>query len=316
MTTSAEHGYILGMGTACLDYIWQVGAYPAEDSKSQAEGVMVQGGGPVATALVAAARLGVPSAYFGTLGDDPAGREIAAGLAREQVDIDHLRVVRGTSSHTAAVLVSRATGLRTVVWHPGTVPPPSADDLPEFVLGKARFLHLDGHHPETALPLARKARALGVSVSLDAGSNYPWMKDLAPLADILIGSARFGKDFTGAEDPERMLDCLGSLGPTMVGITLGASGGLIEAHGERFGYPGFPIEAVDTNGAGDVFHGAFLSALAHGAAARDASIFASAAAALKCTMPGGRSGIPARAKVLSFLRARGFTNARGISFFA
>jgi len=295
---------LLGVGVACLDLVWQVGTYPAEDTKTQALGMLTQGGGPVGTALVAAARLGLRVSYFGTLGDDMAGQAIAAGLVSDGVDIAHLRLIPGASSHTAVVLVSGDYGRRTVVWHPGNVPPPDPQALPDEELRWSAFLHLDGHHPEAALPLARRARSLGVRVSLDAGSNYPWLADLVPLADVVIGSERFARDFTGEVEPNAMVDRLARYGPAIVGVTMGGAGGVIEAAGVRFVYPALPVVPVDTNGAGDVFHGAFLAALVLGLGPRDAAVFASATAAIKCTALGGRTGIPDRRGVLAFLAAR------------
>ena len=296
---------VLGVGVACLDLIWEVSSFPSEDSKTKANCLLTQGGGPAATALVTLARLGLSAAYFGTVGDDPAGVAIIDGLSSAGVETGLIRVLRGASSQIAAVLVSRDTGRRTVVWHPGTAPPPEHTELTDEDLLSCGFLHLDGHHPEAALPLARRARHLGVPVSLDAGSNYAWMRDLVPLADVLIGSERFARDYTGQRDPEAMAACLARQGPGIAGVTLGAGGGVIEAGGDRFTYPALPVQAVDTNGAGDVYHGAFLAALALGATPRAAAIFASATAALKCTALGGRTGIPGRGEVLAFLAERG-----------
>lgn len=295
---------LIGLGIACLDMIWLLDEYPAEDTKNQAGDLLIQGGGPAATALVAAARLGLSAAYFGAVGDDPAGRAILDGLREEGVDTSLAVVRAGGISHTATALVNRNNGKRTVIWHPGTASPPDPALLPDDRLGRVRFLHLDGHHPRTALPLARRARALGVRVSLDAGSNYPWMAELAPLADILIGSEKFARDFTGETDPAAMVAKLAQAGPGIAGVTLGDRGGMLGCGREVFAYPGFAVRAVDTNGAGDVFHGAFLAALAAGSGPREAAIFASAAAALKCTAPGGRTGIPTRAEVEGFLQER------------
>ena len=295
---------ILGLGVACLDTIWRVPSFPAEDSKTQALDLAIQGGGPVATALVAAARLGVPSAYIGALGDDPAGSAILSGLAAEGIDISYVKTVPGARSHTAAVLVDESSGRRTVVWHPGTAPPPDPCSVPDAVLAQARFLHLDGHHPGAALPLAKRARKLGVAVSLDAGSNYPWMGDLLANVDILIGSASFARDFTGESEPEKMVAALAQNRAGIVGVTLGDAGGILAMEGRTINYPAFPVQAVDTNGAGDVFHGAFLAALVLDMDPPAAARFASAAAAMKCMVPGGREGIPGYREVEVFLAGR------------
>lgn len=110
---------------------------------------------------------------------------------------------------------------------------------------------------------------------------------------------------TGQYDTHDILAGLARLGPSCVGLTLGPGGSVLRYHDEIVHVPGFPVPVVDTTGAGDVFHGAFLYGFLQGWEAGDILRFANAVSALKCTCLGGLTGIPRLADVIRFLDARG-----------
>lgn len=296
---------IIGIGSALFDTLMQTDGFPAEDTKLQGTATKLQGGGPCAVALVAAAKLGVSSAYLGTLGDDVYGRFIRQAMEHFGVDMSRVRTVPDVISFHSFVLLNTRAATRTCVWSKGTVPEPEAEDVDLEALRRAKFLHLDGHQLKTARYAARKAHEFGVPVSLDAGGRYPGIETLLPLVDVLIPSEEFALGLTGCKTAEQAAAALWEqYRPQTLLITQGCKGGFLYTGQVARRYPAFPVQAVDTNGAGDTFHGAFLAARCRGLADWEAARFASAVSALKCTRFGAQEGIPGYEETLQFLKER------------
>lgn len=314
---------VWGIGHCCQDNICIVEHYPQEDGSTHILNIDdSQGGGAAATAMVAASRLGAAAGIIANLGDDGVGDRILRGFAQEGVNTALVRRIPGGRSSTSYVLVNPDNGSRTKF--------PYRDSLPDITftreirtaLSGARVLHLDGTQYANALRAARLARELGVAVSLDAcsmqadnGKNW----ELAGLADILITNERYPCRLTGIQDLEsallemyRVLSCGGQVSgaaahgefpnaPAVLAATAGNRGCYYIADGRVRHMPAFPVKAVDTTGAGDTFHGAFLAHWIRGSCLEDCLRFAAAAAALKCMKYGGRAGIPDHRAVEAFL---------------
>ncbi len=296
---------IVGIGSALLDTLMQTPAFPREDTKIQGTATKLQGGGPCATALVAAAKLGVSAAYMGTLGDDLYGQSIRQSMENYGVDMSRVRTVAGAISYHSFVLLNLAGATRTCVWSKGTLPQPEESDVDLQALAQAKFLHLDGHQLETAKYAAAKAQELGVTVSLDAGGLYPGIETLLPLVGVLIPSEEFATGFTGCSCPEQAArELWEAFSPQTLVITQGKAGGFVYTPEEIRRYPAFSVEAVDTNGAGDTFHGAFLVGRVRGMTEMQSARFASGASALKCTRFGSQEGIPSYQETLAFLKSQ------------
>lgn len=296
---------IVGVGHNCLDHICMVEAYPPEDGSTHITSIQIDGGGAVATALAAAARLGVPSQMIGDLGDDTAGHEILRLLERDGVDTGCIRLLRGERSSVSYVMVDPACGSRTKFPYPDALPPLAWDEPRRCAVQSARVLHLDGTKYDNALSAAQLARSAGVTVSLDGchmEADNEKNRALAAAADILIMNAKYPTRITGREDYGAALLEISKWGPKIVIGTRGAEGCFAVLDGVVRHFPAYPVRAMDTTGAGDVFHGAFLASWVDGTDTETCIRFASAAAALKCMKPGGRAGIPNRGEVLSFLR--------------
>lgn len=297
---------VIGIGSTVYDTLMVTDGFPVEDTKMQGLETKVQGGGPCATALVAAAKLGVATAYMGTVGDDPFGDYMLADLRRWGVSTAFVRRVADAISFHAVVLLNRQNASRTIVWSRGTVPPPDPAALDEAALRNARVLHLDGHMLEAALHAAKLCRAHGVKVSHDAGGTYPGIERLLPYVDWLIPSEEFALKITGAKTPEAAAEKLFlTYHPEITVLTQGARGGiLLDEHGMRR-YESFKVDVQDSNGSGDTFHGAFVAARIKGMDAFQACRYASAAAAIKCTRLGARYAMPSDAECRVFLHQRG-----------
>ncbi|GMR04920.1 MAG: sugar kinase [Thermodesulfobacteriota bacterium] len=292
---------VAGVGQCSLDYIVSVKRFPEEDTKEEALGFTSEGGGPVATALVSLSRLGVKTYFTGLVSDDDAGKAIKKGLVAEGVDIKGLVVRKGGSSQRAFIVANMKNGSRTIYWQRPSVGELAPLDVnPSQIRGKD-FLLVDGLMPGAALAAVRLARSLKIPIMLDAGSMKAGMLKLCGLCDYVIGSEDFSRAIS--PDPKKTLKKISALGPKAVTITMGRRGSVTWSEGRIFRTPAFRTRAVDTTGAGDVFHGGCIYGLMKGSSMEEAVRFASAFAALKCAAPGGRSGIPTLRKTLLFLKA-------------
>jgi sulfofructose kinase len=298
---------VVGLGVSTVDLLMQVDHLPAEEEILRAEGSSVQGGGPVATAIVALARLGARTAMIDAVGDDWRGRLIHDEFAREGVSTELLRPRPGSTSATAVVLVHAGTGQRTIVWTPGSAPELSVDEVPWAAIEQAACLHVNGRHGEACLQACQHARRHGVQVSFDGGAGRyrEETRRLIPLSDICIVAREFAARHTGEETTELAGPVLLSAGPSIVAITDGARGSWVFSRdGTHFHQPAFPVRVVDTTGCGDAYHGAFLSGLSRGLDLRSTARFATAAAALNARSLGGRKSLPTLAEVQAFLETR------------
>ena len=294
-------GVVVGLGQCSLDLLGRVADFPAADQKCELSEVLVQGGGPVATALVTLARLGVATRFAGRVGDDDHGRRIRAGLEAEGVDCAALRTDRGCSSQFAFIAVD-AGARRTIFWNRGTARPLAAAELPPALLADARVLHLDGLQAEASLAAARAARTARVTTVLDGGTWREGTAELLPYIDHLVVSERFAGQVTGGGSATAALGPLLAHGADVVTVTLGAGGSITRTRaGETFRQEAFAVAAVDTTGCGDVFHGGYIYGLLQRWPLPRTLRFAAACAALKTRALGGRTAIPTLTEVLELL---------------
>lgn len=297
---------VLGLGSATVDDFLYVPHFPAPDTKLQVLHTERQGGGLTATALVAAVRLGARAGFAGMLGSDEISRWVEQDLAREGVDVSP--VVRRADAQPihAVIIVEQAQHTRTILYSVNGCIGADDDAPDEATLRAARVLFIDDFGSVGNLRAVRIARAAGIPVVADfeRGDGSAAFEDVLPLVDHLILGARFAAQLTGEAAPDRATVRLWREARALVAVTCGAAGCwyLTGADGRPVHQPAFPVEAVDTTGCGDVFHGAYAAALNWEMSAAERIRFASAAAALKATQPGGRKGIPTRAQVEAMLR--------------
>ncbi|MHC5039689.1 MAG: carbohydrate kinase family protein [Planctomycetota bacterium] len=284
---------VFGLGQCALDYLGKIEAYPPPDAKCEFTGMVVQGGGPVATALVALSRWGIPCTFAGVLGYDGFGTLIRATLEEEGVDTRGLLVRDGASSQFAFI-VAEPDGRRTIFWQRPTGPPPWPGELDLSLLQRVKVLHTDGMFPEASLAAAAEAKKAGVRVSVDAGSMREGMLDLARSSDFFIASSAFARTLLdGEDDPLAACRTLAALGPDLVAVTRGEAGYVAILDGRVIDRPAYPVEAVDTTGCGDVFHAGFLFGMLSGWEGEKSLDFGAWAASRVALQLGGRAGIPA-----------------------
>jgi len=293
---------VVGLGQASVDYLGALPHFPAENRKAELTGLAVQCGGPACTALVTLARLGIPAAFLGSIADDALGQRIRTNLQDRGIDISQLKVSPDCTSQFAFIAVTPASGHRTIFWHRGTAPPLAPADVHLERFPGATVLHLDGLMHDASREAARQARRAGLTVVMDAGTLRERSAELLPLVDVLIASETFAEPLVGqGADPRETLEVLRAMGPGRVVVTLGARGSVGR---DAFGFyvqEAFPVQAVDTTGAGDVYHGAFIYGLLEGWEMPACLRFASAVAALKCLTLGAQAGIPDLAATRDFL---------------
>ena len=283
---------VVGLGLNATDTVLRVREFPPLGGKERVASISRQAGGQVATALVTCQRLGLRTRYLGKVGGDEAGKFQLESLRREGVDARFVKTVRGAPNQLGLIIVDRATGERTVFWDrdPRLTVKPS--DLTRDMLAGARFLHLDGCDVEACLKVARWARAMHIPVVADFDTVYKQVEKLFPFVDYLIASANFLPAVTGDADPFQVLETMArKYRNAAAGMTLGRDGALLLARGQFYYSPGFVVETVDTTGAGDVFHGAFIYGLARGWEMERTLDFSNAMAALNCAALGARGGI-------------------------
>ena len=284
---------VVGLGQACVDYLGVIPFFPKEDAKVELNELYMHCGGPASTALVTLSRLGVQTSFLGSISDDYFGNKILKNLEKENVDISCLKTTRGHTSQFAFIAVSRENGKRTIFWHRGSVPhlKPSHVDLSVFP--DALVLHIDGLMIEASLSAAKQAKKLGMTVVMDGGTLRKGSRELIQFVDILIVCELFATSLVGRDAPiEKALDTLRDLGPSEVIITMGPNGSVGLNDQGIFRQEAFQVAAVDTTGAGDVYHGAYIYGLLQKWEMPECMRFASAAAALKCRKVGAQAGIP------------------------
>jgi len=294
----------LGFGICALDYLSILDHYLGLDEKVDVLASSVQGGGPVPTAMATMAKLGAEVAFVGKIGDDYEGMIICRELEKFGVDVDYLLIDEKVKSLKAFIWVDKNSGKRTVALDKTGMTPVKPKEISYLKGVYFEYLHLDGRDIEASIFLAKKAKKDGSEVILDLGSLRENIEELFPLADYLVASRKFAYDYTHLEDLSQACLELKKTGFKCVVVTLSEKGCLWINEDKVNYFPGFKIEVVDTTGAGDVFHGAFIFGLWKKWKMGEIIEFASACAALKCRKLGGREGIPTLKEVQDFFEMR------------
>jgi sulfofructose kinase len=296
---------VVGLGTNALDLLGVIEGLPEPDTKAPLGEFEVQGGGMVATALVACARLGLRARYVGKFGDDYWARLGRRLLARDGVDVRHALRARGSAGHVSIMLIDARTGARTGFYRRPPAYAIRPEELDRAVITSGRLLHVDGVDPAAAALAIRWAHAAGMRVTMDGERVVDGIDAVWPAVDLLACNPRFVAEVTGRSGLEDGLAALARRGPARVAVTLAARGAIGLENGRLVRAPGFAVPVVDTNGAGDVFHGACAVGELRGWPFEWTLTFANAVAAMKCRTLGGRRGIPRLAAVAAFLAERG-----------
>jgi sulfofructose kinase len=288
---------VVGVGINATDTIIRLPHFPTLDSKVELLSAEVKPGGQVASAIVACRRWGLSARYVGKIGDDAAGKLQVEEMQREGV-YSHWITAPGCTSQSSYILVDELSGERTVLWKRDPEIALRPEDLQREWICGTRALLVDGHDTEAAAQAARWAREELIPVVGDFDNKYPRVEELLEYVDFVIASKDFPERLTGEKDLLRSLpDIFREFKCRLMGATLGRFGVLVWDGEEFLLRPGFQVQAVDTTGAGDIFHGAFLYGLVRDWGLEEILEFSCAAAALNCTAPGARGGIASLDKI-------------------
>lgn len=294
---------LICLGLSAFDLTWVVESLPSGGGKTRALDLREGGGGMAANAAVAAAKLGAQVQFWGRAGQDTAGRSMREGLAALSVDVSQFRLFEGARSSVSAIIVD-AKGERAIVNFRGVDLPDDSSWLPLDAIAQTDAVLADPRWPEGALTLFQAARAQRVPTVLDGDVAEAGVFDaLLPFVDCAVFSEPGLADYApAASEVEVQLRFARSHGCAIAAVTLGERGVVwIDEHGTH-SLPALQVDAIDTTGAGDVFHGALAFALGAHASVREAFEFSSVVAALKCLHAGGRAGVPDLATALFSLQ--------------
>ena len=298
---------IVGIGACVFDTLYNIPSYPKEDTKMRATGSKPAGGGPVATGLVAAQKLGAETAYVGVLSDDNGGVFLKKDFEKYGVDTTLIDVRAGYRSFASVLWLSADTTARTCVFDKGDLPPLALGAEQKSAIAEAELLMVDGNELDAAVEAAEIARANKTKVLYDCGGLYPNVDRLLRLTDIMIPSEEFALGHTGCETAEEAAKKLyETYSPEIVVVTQGKRGGLLYDGKNVVTYPIYPANVVDSNGSGDVFHGAFAAAVIKGYDFLKCCHFSSAVSAIKCTGVGARESVPNFETVKAYMKENGY----------
>ena len=266
-TFPQKHIDIVGIGASTLDRFIVVDHYPTGREVQQVVSSTTDGGGPVATALAVAGKYGARTAMIDSIGDDMVGRHILDDFEKYNVNTEAIQVESGANSGVATILVKQSTGERAVFFERSTATEPEFLDTHKQLIESAYILHINGRHRQLMRSAMAVAKEVGTIISLDGGAQR-YDEDMKPITEashIVIVARDYAEKYTGTTNLEDACRIIHERGALVAGVTDGANGSyFVWPDGTAYRCKPFPQEAVvDTTGAGDSFHGAFLSKLSN-----------------------------------------------------
>ena len=266
-TFPQKHIDIVGIGASTLDRFIVVNHFPTGREVQQVVSSTTDGGGPVATALAVAGKYGARTAMIDSIGDDIVGRHILDDFEKYNVNTEAIQVESGANSGVATILVKQRTGERAVFFERSTAIEPEFLDTHKQLIGSAYIMHINGRHRQLMRSAMAVAKEVGTIISLDGGAQR-YDEDMKPITEashIVIVARDYAEKYTGTTNLEEACRIIHERGACIAGVTDGANGSyFVWPDGTNYRCKPFPQDAVvDTTGAGDSFHGAFLAKLSN-----------------------------------------------------
>ncbi len=297
---------VLCVGMATYDLTFTVNRHPYSDEKIFASNYLECGGGPAANASVTVSRLGGKAAYAGYLGNDIFGQIHYNELIKDNINCDY--ILRNTFPTRLSIILAKPNGDRAVVTYQKNTPFLKKNKiLTDLAIIKPKTILFDGYEPEISVFLAKKAKSLKIKTILDAGSVHKGTLNLLPYTDYLVCSEKFAKSHIPSKDLDEILNELNKICKNVI-ITLGKNGLIWKTDESSGELKAYKVNAIDTTGAGDTFHGAFALGIANNKNLIENLMYSNAAAALCCTKIGARIGIPKHKEVENFIKKNYKTN--------
>ena len=292
---------VVGFGINSVDQVYIVPEYPRPDSKCEILRHETMPGGQIATAVKFISRMGLKAKYIGKVGGDHLGKFALESLRSENIDTRSVIVQKNATNQYAIIIIDRNDGERTILCHRDNRLDFGTNELDDTEICCGRILHLDGYDSAAALKAASICHERGIPVCIDLDKVVPDCKALMENIDFLIVSSCFPRDFTGIADPLEAFCALRQYCSGFIAVTLGARGAMAWVGEKCVAFPGLSVEAVDTTGAGDIFHGGFIYGLLQNWPLQRIMNFANAAAGLSCMYLGAQSGIRPYPEILQHL---------------
>ena len=258
---------IVGIGASTLDRFIVVDHFPTGREVQQAITSTTDGGGPVATALATAGKYGSSTFMIDRIGDDMVGRYILEDFHKYNVNTEGIQVDVDAKSGTATILVKQKTGERAVFFERSTATEPEFLEAHKQLIESAYILHINGRHRKLMRSAMAVAKEVGTIISLDGGAQR-YDEDMKPITEashIVIVARDYAEKYTGTTNLEDACRIIHERGAFIAGVTDGANGSyFVWPDGTSYRCEPFTqATVVDTTGAGDSFHGAFLANLVH-----------------------------------------------------
>lgn len=296
--------YVIGVGDLDIDIYLQLDHIPGQDEKVLAEKVELHPGGMVANFLACLQRLGTDSIFHGPVGNDEYGKLALADLESNGVDISGAIVKEGEKTYFCVVMLD-GSGEKSLIVAPSGCLFPTPSDVSGDLIATATHLHTTAADGQTALKALTLAKQHGLTTSLDLESTMVRDKGvllrLLTNVDLLFVNQHAATALMQSNDIETAAVDILSMGPAVVCVTMGADGSLVAIPGEAFFTRAFPVEVVDSTGAGDCFAAGFVHGFLQEWPLSKTARFASAVAAISIQYRGGHAGAPTQKEVESFL---------------
>ena len=258
---------IVGIGASTLDRFIVVDHFPTGREVQQAISSTTDGGGPVATALATAGKYGSCTIMIDRIGDDMVGRYILEDFHKYNVNTEGIQVDADAKSGTATILVKQKTGERAVFFERATATEPEFLEAHKQLIESAYILHINGRHRKLMRSAMAVAKEVGTIISLDGGAQRydEDMKSITEASHIVIVARDYAEKYTSTTNLEDACRIIYERGALIAGVTDGANGSyFVWPDGTSYRCEPFTqATVVDTTGAGDSFHGAFLANLVH-----------------------------------------------------
>ncbi len=289
------------VGHSTFDTTLPMKEYPTENIKYRLDHHIECGGGPASNGAYLLAKWGMDTTIASVIGDDYYGDRIIADFENVGADVTYLEKMPNHMTTSSYIIANMSNGSRTIL---------SSKDEPVRKLSRevnvsADVILVDGEHPETAHEvLDNNPNAISV---IDAGRLNDDTKSLGKKVTYLVCSKDFAEDFTNKKiniddlsTLEEVYDELKSYFNNIVVITLEAAGSYTEIDGIKQIIPSITVKALDSTGAGDIFHGAFTYFIANGYSLLDTIKYSSITSAISVTRIGSRYSIPLLDEVINY----------------
>ena len=295
---------IVGMGTVAVDYVAIVPKISGPEEKVGALNMEIHLGGVAGNALTQLALLDANVGWFGRMGNDEAAKLLLDDFSKNGIDISHIIIEKDKRAMFTWIQVD-PQGQRSIIMFPNSILDITLKDMKDEFRGYIKDAYMFSSEA-TIIPLSIVLEGAKIakeentkfvldidvdplSLSVENLGTKEELEELISLSYATIPCKSAAKTLTGKEEPYEIVEELLKMGPQFVGITLGKDGCMIGNRKKIVTIPAYHVDVIDTTGAGDAFHGAFMYGLLNQWDIEDIGKFSNAAAALVCTKLGARS---------------------------